>query len=932
MEMAEWVKAAQAGDREAFGELVRRFQDMAYAAAYARLRDHQHAQDAAQDAFIAAYTSLPKLQQPDAFPGWFRSIVFHQCARILRKKVDAFLPLEAADELSEPESQPLERAMENETKDQVREAVLALPEHERIVTHLFYIGGHSLKDISTFLDIPVATVKTRLHAARKHLKARLMTMIQEDLQAQRPSRDDAFSNKILHVADALSIRTFSHHATYQISSDGNYLAYVIQQPGQEEGTSQAYRSFYLTTGAPGWVVGCEVWVQPLPNGKPQRLTLEHGSDWSPRWSPDGRHLAFYSDRSGSAQLWVWDRQTNEERLVCEAATRAHGGWEGPQWTPDGASLLVRIPPEKTQALSDEERLEEPSQDVPVVWSHDPTAKSDAVHEPNQTGRAWPASAENFRSVLARIDVGTGKVQRLTEEIYTYAWTLSPDGKSVAYLQFDGTAGSAHFYLWELMLVPLNGSEPRTLAQKVPQMSGVSFSWSPDGAYLAYFDSDLQDAWIVPAQGGEPVNLTAAHPEIALPSYTEGRPMWSADSRSLFFLGEGSLWQISVDGEKRKLTPDMEKAVTGVIPDGDRSVLWSPDKTSAYLTTFHSATKHRGVLKLNLETGHVERLYKASAQLFGFKGCSGKAAKPSRIYFIQEDATHPPDLWAADLAFTSLQQTTRLNPHLEPERFQSPRLIEWTVEDGRTLRGALLLPKGLVSDSTKYPVVVFLYPGSNLSDSLNCFGLMGANRGNLHILVSQGYGVMMIDAPLQTNDPLKELPGLILPGLDQLVELGIADPKRFAVMGHSYGGYAVNCLITQTSRFKAAVSSAGVSDLVSMYLSVDKDGSSDRNIGWSEYGQGRMEGTLWEQKQRYIENSPAFHLEKVETPLLLLHGEEDVLPPPAQSKEMFAGLRRLDKSVSLVLYPGEGHHYVQHWRHASISDYWGRILEWFDRYL
>ena len=933
--LTERVRAAQAGDRDAFEDVIRQFQDMAYAAAYARVRDHHLAQDASQDAFITAYTQLSKLKDPQAFAGWFRSILFHQCSRILRRRRMGVLPLEDAVEIPAHGPLPLEAVMEYETRDRVREAVEALPEHERSVTTLFYIGEQSLKDISSFLDIPVATVKTRLHSARKRLKESMMELVMESLQSQRPSRDETFAARILRATEALSIRTFTRHSPYRLSPDGERLAYTVQEPGREEDRIIGHSNHFLTTGAPYLVVGSELWVKHLPTGTTQRLTPLEGSDWSLRWSPDGRFLAFYSDREGEAQLWMWDWERNTQRRVSKVALRSHGGFEGPQRTPDGAFLLVRLRPESETP----EKVVEDSSEGPLVWEYDPVASA----EEQDTGTietetlTWPSSADNLKGTLACIHVETGKATPLTPEVHTYAWDLSSDGSHVVWMDFAGYSAAHGMYLWDLKAVSLRGGEPRTLAAGIPQMSGVSFSVSPNGNSVAYFDIASREVCAVPVGGGEPVSLTASHAERLVPGfygYTEARPLWSRDSRFLYLFGGGQLWKMGVEDRKaRKLTEVDGGDLMSLVSGTDGTVAFSPDgEESAYALAFSPDTKRQAIFRVDLDSGHAERLHEAPARWRHLAAyTSPESGAASRLYYVAEDATRPPDLWQADTSFKQRRQVTRLNPHLEEGSFGAPRLIEWTAQDGRAMKGALLVPAGH-QPGQQVPVILFLYPGGTLSDSLHEFGLTGANRGNFHILVSRGYGVLAVDMPLQTNEPLKEFPGLVLPALDKLEELGIAEPGRYGVMGHSYGGYGVNCLITRTPRFKAAVSLSSISDLVSYYLSAEKDGSDTGLMAWAEKGQGRMEGTLWEQRQRYIENSPVFHLDSVETPLLLLHGEVDRHPPVSQSVEMFAGLRRLEKAVSLVRYPGEGHQYVESWRHANVCDLWGRILDWFGRYL
>ncbi|HEX6480069.1 MAG TPA: sigma-70 family RNA polymerase sigma factor [Ktedonobacteraceae bacterium] len=181
------VTAAQNGDLDAFGIIVQRFQGMAYTSAYAMLEDAQLAEDVAQEAFIEAYLNLPKLREPAAFPGWFRRIIFKQGDRVLRGKHLATVPLEPVStfDVAVDDLNPLHLAENSEMQDFVRGAIEALPEHERIVTLLFYVDGYTLKDIEAFLEIPVTTVKKRLYDARKRLKERLMNEVRVTVRGQQ---------------------------------------------------------------------------------------------------------------------------------------------------------------------------------------------------------------------------------------------------------------------------------------------------------------------------------------------------------------------------------------------------------------------------------------------------------------------------------------------------------------------------------------------------------------------------------------------------------------------------------------------------------------------------------------------------------------------------------------------------------------------------
>ena len=188
------VGRARDGDADAFAVLVRRFQDMAVGYGYSLLHDFQLAEDAAQEAFFDAYRSLPTLREPAAFAGWFRRIVFKHCDRITRQRTVATVSIDASVEPMQPIS--------DERRADVIEAMRHLPEHERSTMTLFYIGGYSMEEVATFLEVPVSTVKGRLHSARERLRSMLVDSVADDLRARRPSRTEAFATAVVELVKA----------------------------------------------------------------------------------------------------------------------------------------------------------------------------------------------------------------------------------------------------------------------------------------------------------------------------------------------------------------------------------------------------------------------------------------------------------------------------------------------------------------------------------------------------------------------------------------------------------------------------------------------------------------------------------------------------------------------------------------------------------
>lgn len=215
-ELTHLVQAAQAGDRAAFGQLVIRFQDLAFAGAYAVVGDAQTAQDVAQEAFLEAYRTLDKLREPAAFPGWFRRIVLGRSHRELRQQPRGVTPLERVDTLHLALDDPAERIDHWHLQNELTQALATLPAAQRLVVMLFYIEGYSYQELAAFLEVPLSTVKKRLFDARRklsdQLQGRMLHMVRDRLQQSKPSQDAHFAQQVqfflaIRAGDLATIKT-----------------------------------------------------------------------------------------------------------------------------------------------------------------------------------------------------------------------------------------------------------------------------------------------------------------------------------------------------------------------------------------------------------------------------------------------------------------------------------------------------------------------------------------------------------------------------------------------------------------------------------------------------------------------------------------------------------------------------------------------------
>ena len=301
----------------------------------------------------------------------------------------------------------------------------------------------------------------------------------------------------------------------------------------------------------------------------------------------------------------------------------------------------------------------------------------------------------------------------------------------------------------------------------------------------------------------------------------------------------------------------------------------------------------------------------------------------------QDLRTPPNVYRFPADFASRERVSHLDPRLDSIAVGGAEVFETTVPlyDGtlRKVRTAVLLPAG-TKRGDRLPGIVMMYPGGDQSHQAAQFGGGSPVTVPTLLFTSRGYAVVLADLTLGPNreagNPMQEMVDVLVPQVYHAVELGYVDVARLALSGQSFGGYGTAAIISRTNLFRAAVAVSGIYDLPGTYGHMDETGGSFW-IGWSEGGQARMGTHPWAALRRYLDNSPYYQADKIFTPLLLVHGDQDMAYHDAQ--KLFTALRRLDRPAQLASYAGQGH-VIYEWNRPSAIDAARRMVEFYRRHL
>ena len=743
----------------------------------------------------------------------------------------------------------------------------------------------------------------------------------------------AQDQKPLPIEDALLARQFGQLVPIALSPDGTRVAYTVQD---NKRIRPAEIKDYLRTGLWPPAVGTDIVVLDTRTGQTRNLTGGEADNWLPVWSPDGRYLAFFSSRDvkGGTRPWVWDLGKDELREA--SAVEARGVQM--EWTPDSEKLLITTLPESLAAQKQRSSDEATRNVAPTVKLDRPTV---VVYKPPvrpaaDSGTSDPWDLDFDRRDLTLVDIRDGNATPLVRDQRITSFFLSPDGSRVAYtipMRFE-RAGSQQ-KLFDLAVTGIGPDEPRIVASEIRLGSaGDTFRWSPDGQKISFrtagVEEKISDSYVADLKTKTVRNVTGLSALSGVRRKTS-TPLWGSNER-IYFIYDDALWQTSPDQDKaHEVTRMAGREIARLIPQSG-NLIWSPDAgASTIVVTHDDARKDDGFYKIDLATGEsIPLLEKGECYTCANSGYQFTVTADRReVVFYSEDPGHEQNLWASDATFRNPRQLTHLNPGADKYNLGAARLIDWLSDDGMRLRGALLLPSGY-REGERYPLIVWVYGGHLESDSLDRFGLEGAGPFNMQLLATRGYAILAPDAPQRLGTPMVDLAKTVLPGVNKVIEMGIADPERLGVMGHSYGGYSTLGLVVQTGRFKAALEADGMADLISSYGAMLDNGAAF-GTSIAEHGQGLMGGTPWEFRDRYIENSPFFYLDRVETPLLIVHGGLDLDVASFLGEEVFVALRRLGKQVEYAKYQGEEHS-PAYWSYANQEDFCQRMIAWFDVHL
>lgn len=473
--------------------------------------------------------------------------------------------------------------------------------------------------------------------------------------------------------------------------------------------------------------------------------------------------------------------------------------------------------------------------------------------------------------------------------------------------------------------------------------------APFGKFLVGFDG--KDWFTISVPEGKRTNLTGKLKEkffnedhdVPADAPPYGIAGWTPDGKFILVNDRFDIWKLALDGSSAENLTKVGRAqgisfsVLRPRSAEDRTTERGTDLTKPLLLGAENLTT-RDTGFYRLEPGAGPKLL-----LMGARGYN-VAVNPANNQFMQlapvkahgadaylltvQTFAQYPDYYVTTPEFDELKRVTDLNPKVKEYNWGRAELIKYTSTDGTPLQGVLVKPENF-DPAKKYPMIVYIY--ERLTDNFHQFRVPTVQRGqiiNPTFYASNGYLVLMPDIAYTTGAPGPSAMKCVLPAIQAVADKGFVNEKAIGINGQSWGGYQIAYMVTQTNRFKAAVAGAPVANMTSAYSGIRWGSGLPRQFQY-EKTQSRIGATLWEAPMKYLENSPVFMADRVQTPLLMIHNDQDDAVPWYQGIEYFLALRRLGKEAYLLNYNGQPHNLTSR---SAARDFAMRMHQFYEHHL
>ncbi|WP_430612883.1 alpha/beta hydrolase family protein [Flavobacterium sp. JP2137] len=714
---------------------------------------------------------------------------------------------------------------------------------------------------------------------------------------------------------------------YEFSKNGKYLALATQEVDQQvDSTKTAAKS-----GVYGVIlIDTDTWEQTV-------VWEEKGSFSQLAFDDSAQRLAFIGTTSESKvepkvyRLYSSFKKGKARVLAAEKTKGLPEKWSvsensKPQFSQNGKRLFFGIAPLKT---AQDTTIIAEDHAIVDVWHY----KDDYL----QTIQLKNLEKELKRSYLATIDLGAqpAVVPLGDTDIREVVWVNQGNADWV--LGYSDTQGRLATQWTGVAARDYYEIDVRSGRAKliVAGLNGTAFS-SPLGKYLVYFNKDRGNWYSYDRQQSKHRLLNSglavafADEEFDMPDQSPayGIAEWTDRDETVLIKDRYDIWEFSLNGSKSPVCVTKgygrDHRIRFELNKFDPEIRSVSRTAPLLLSAFDETTKEAGFYTTAVQATQQPQLLRMEP-VFSNNALI-KAKNADTYLYAKESFVQAPSLFVtAD--FNTVTPLIATNPQQSDYNWGTAELVHWTTATGKAATGVLYKPEDFDARK-KYPMIVYFY--EKLSDNLHRYEAPAPtpSRLNISYFVSNGYLVFTPDIRYETGYPGRSAEEYINSGVDFLEQNPWVDATKVGIQGQSWGGYQVAHLITRTTRYAAAWSGAPVVNMTSAYGGIRWSTGMNRQFQY-EKTQSRIGANLWDAHDLYIENSPLFFMNRVETPVAIMHNDNDGAVPWYQGIEMFTALRRLGKPVWMLNYNGDEHNLMQRQNRKDIQI---REQQFFDHYL